>query len=1391
MDVTAQPVLTWSPHPLLAASGRQLICVPFAQGETIARYLDRVGIPMAAPQVLAVNGEVVPRELWAIARPKVGTLITLRATAEGGEGSNPLAIVATLVLAIVAPYAAGAIYTAVGGTLVMANAGLIVSGIAGGIVLVGGMVINALFAPPAAQISDGRLPDVSPTYSLSGGSNQARLYGPLPLVLGTHRVYADLSTKPYTEFSGDEQYLIQQFNFGYGALTLSDVRIGETAITTYTDIITEQSAADGVLTKFPGNVDSVTGGTLGSGTPAVVWPNETDDTAYVTRTSGVNAIRLAVDIEASIYALTADGPQPWSISFIIQYRIVGGAWTSMLFPAASVTVENSSLKPVRRTYYSPPLTPAQYEVRVKRQFGEDGRNIPEAQFVDDATWATLRTYQLDPADYEGQTRYGVWVKATGQLSGIMDRFSAIVSAAVPTWTGAAWTTDETSNPAWLFLYFARGGFSASGRLLWGAGLADARIDIEALKLWGAYCTANGLEFNAVIDRPMSVAEVLNSIARCGRGSVTWATGMLGVTWDDSEAAVVAQFGMSSIKAGSFAIEWASGRLADEIVVQFPDRDADYAQSEVRVLAPGVSVPTVSQTVQWFGCTSQFLAGQYANLLMANNVYRSRRITFETDAEGLVVTRGDRILLSHDLTQWGYSGRLRPIANLLENSEQFNATDWLISPVGDAAVTANATTAPDGQMTADKLYEATTNAQWKMVYRAFTSNAGENYTWSIYAKAAERSWLLLQTQDKAGTISNAWFNLATGQLGNRSAGISSAISDAGGGWYRCSMMDNASSGAFTTQFRAAISTGNGVSNYTGVIGNGLYLWGAMVERGSVLHDYEWAGDLQSTLYLDREVPRTSGTAAWVALVRPDGTEAYHALTDMATGDYDTVTLATPLGAGNTPGVAYATSPLCDWKWRFDYTATPGKRVKIAALEPLAERAVRITCVDDPVEYHGMSVLGYTYVAAPALQPKTPTIAGLTLTETLVISSGSVATNLVATWTTAGEVGATRVRWHAGDGVWIPIGDVVGRRAEFSVTDGTTVTVEVAVFNALGQVGAAGTATAIHAVLGKTIPPPNLQYFLVAGQADGTRELSWGYTTSSAPVDLAGYRVRYVSGSSGTWETMTPLHAGLLTSSPYEFNSLAAGTWCFAVKAVDTTGNESPAALFAVATLLDPRMGGVIFTANAYTLRWPGTRTGCWLDPNTCFLEANSADTWGTLGTWASFTQWTSNPLASWSYQHNTIDIGTVAAFTPSAACIGIGSFLVEEQHSADDAVYTAWATAGSKITARFVRLRATVTPTAAGQATRLESMTIYLDAKTIEEWITDSDTASWSGSTGLRRVPLTKSYVVIQQVALTLQSVTSGWSWVLVDKNTTLGPLVRIYNGSTPADCVVDAYVKGL
>jgi hypothetical protein len=79
---------------------------------------------------------------------------------------------------------------------------------------------------------------------------------------------------------------------------------------------------------------------------------------------------------------------------------------------------------------------------------------------------------------------------------------------------------------------------------YGAGLPDARIDVEAIKAWGAWCDAEGLCFDAVIDAPISLADLLSRIALSGRASPTWATGKLGVVWEDRDDPAVAVFGMT-------------------------------------------------------------------------------------------------------------------------------------------------------------------------------------------------------------------------------------------------------------------------------------------------------------------------------------------------------------------------------------------------------------------------------------------------------------------------------------------------------------------------------------------------------------------------------------------------------------------------------------------------------------------------------------------------------------------------------------------------------------------------------------------------------------------------------------------------------------------------------
>jgi len=47
------------------------------------------------------------------------------------------------------------------------------------------------------------------------------------------------------------------------------------------------------------------------------------------------------------------------------------------------------------------------------------------------------------------------------------------------------------------------------------------------------------------------------------------------------------------------------------------------------------------------------------------------------------------------------------------------------------------------------------------------------------------------------------------------------------------------------------------------------------------------------------------------------------------------------------------------------------------------------------------------------------------------------------------------------------------------------------------------------------------------------------------------------------------------------------------------------------------------------------------------------------------------------------------------------------------------------------------------------------------------------------------------VQMALQSVGSGYTWELIDKDSTLGPQVKVWNGTTLAYPTIDATVKGL
>jgi hypothetical protein len=177
--------------------------------------------------------------------------------------------------------------------------------------------------------------------------------------------------------------------------------------------------------------------------------------------------------------------------------------------------------------------------------------------------------------------------------------------------------------------------------------------------------------------------------------------------------------------------------------------------------------------------------------------------------------------------------------LLTNSEDYTQTNWV--KTGTTA-TANATIAPDGTLTADKLAETAVTSQHAFGQTYTISTAGP-HTISFYIKAAERSiagigfYLSSGTFDSIGiTVDLSNGNYFTGSTGN-SVIYTQSVINVGNGWWRVSISGNTTrTGGHIVQ--VAVSTGtlaNPVSTYLGVAGSGVYVWGAQLNTG-ILQPY---------------------------------------------------------------------------------------------------------------------------------------------------------------------------------------------------------------------------------------------------------------------------------------------------------------------------------------------------------------------------------------------------------------------------------------------------------------------------------------------------------------------------------------------------------------------------
>jgi len=208
------------------------------EGLTVRELIAHAAVPEHLWPMLRVYNHGALVQDWDGFTLRAGDRLLLAVVPQGGGGDGEdnskgiLGAVLTIAVAIFAPYAAGAIYSAAGGTLVAANAGIILTGLSAGITMVGAMVISALIKPPT--ISTGNVAtSAAKSYSLSGQSNAPRPYGSCFVLYGRHKIMPALASNPDVDNYAMGSVLTALYDFGLGYLNLYDIRVGDVDVWQY------------------------------------------------------------------------------------------------------------------------------------------------------------------------------------------------------------------------------------------------------------------------------------------------------------------------------------------------------------------------------------------------------------------------------------------------------------------------------------------------------------------------------------------------------------------------------------------------------------------------------------------------------------------------------------------------------------------------------------------------------------------------------------------------------------------------------------------------------------------------------------------------------------------------------------------------------------------------------------------------------------------------------------------------------------------------------------------------------------------------------------------------------------------------------------------------------
>lgn len=189
---------------------------------------------------------------------------------------------------------------------------------------------------------------------------------------------------------------------------------------------------------------------------------------------------------------------------------------------------------------------------------------------------------------------------------------------------------------------------------------------------------------------------------------------------------------------------------------------------------------------------------------------------------------DRITFTRGSTATYWDGKttVKAEENLLKRSSEFSDAYWGKT---NTTVTADATAAPDGTTTADKLIDNTANDQHSIGSQVVPSGT---QVFSVYAKGnGEGRYLKLYGWGLGANNEAPVFDVDNGVLYNPPTSVyflGATIAAVGNGWYRCTLKADTDGGTGSPAIALTNATNaHGTETYVGN-GSGIFIWGAQLE-----------------------------------------------------------------------------------------------------------------------------------------------------------------------------------------------------------------------------------------------------------------------------------------------------------------------------------------------------------------------------------------------------------------------------------------------------------------------------------------------------------------------------------------------------------------------------------